>query len=738
MGKFGHKNEIDLNPLHYNIALLGESGIGKEQPVSEPVLTENGWIPMGEITVGMKVFGEDGNLYNVTGVFPQGVKDVYEVSFKDGTKTRCGLDHLWTVTTKKQRENMRKNGDVRNKVLSLSEIMKDYKSYTNNPENGQFKYKYCVPINKPINFTMYDDQELQIDPYILGLLLGDGGFTGSVVTFTNAEDEIFETVNKWCNENGLELHMRDFENHKQATICINEDGGCTYNKLRKWLKELDLLDCGSRDKFVPKNYLYSSIENRIKILSGILNTDGSVHDEHIMVDVYSEQLAKDVAELARSLGFVANLRGYDRTNENSTSKYEQEIEYRVTIIGDDYSMLNLSEKHKSRLKPKTRTYVKSIVNIELVGQEESQCIMLDNPNHMYITNDYIVTHNTTIVKQVCEKLVGEDGYLHLDIGRECGGDAIQGIVTEPVEDWEKLTEVVDDIVENKATDYPSLQVVVFDTIDELITLAETETLRLYNVKNPEKRADTINGAWGGFGKGQEKALEMILNAIWELKKVNVNTIIIGHVKRSDILDPITQETYSKLTSDTQQRYFNGIKNKMHFVGLAYIDRNIVKEKTGRKNIATKEDIVKNQVVSESRVISFRDDTYSVDSKSRFADIVDRIPFDADAFIKAMTDAIEAERAKGGKTLAESKKTQAKKDKKIAETAEKYSSEKKKNHSDEARNEELVNTIKSTYFDASDEVKEEVKKVMAEYGIAKFSDENLPTQGLEKIVEILTN
>lgn len=206
---------------------------------------------------------------------------------------------------------------------------------------------------------------------------------------------------------------------------------------------------------------------------------------------------------------------------------------------------------------------------------------------------------TTIVKQVCEKLVGEDGYLHLDIGRECGGDAIQGIVTEPVEDWEKLTEVVDDIVENKATDYPSLQVVVFDTIDELITLAETETLRLYNVKNPEKRADTINGAWGGFGKGQEKALEMILNAIWELKKVNVNTIIIGHVKRSDILDPITQETYSKLTSDTQQRYFNGIKNKMHFVGLAYIDRNIVKEKTGRKNIATKEDIVKNQVVSES-------------------------------------------------------------------------------------------------------------------------------------------
>lgn len=343
---------------------------------------------------------------------------------------------------------------------------------------------------------------------------------------------------------------------------------------------------------------------------------------------------------------------------------------------------------------------------------------------------------STIVKEMCEKMVGEEGYLHLDIGRECGASAIQGIVTEPIEDWEKLTEVVDDIIENKETDYPNLQVVVADTLDEWIVLAESEALRLYNMKNPDKRADTINGAWGGFGKGQDKALELILNVIWELKKVGISTIIIGHVKRSDILDPITQETYSKLTSDTQQRYFNGIKNKMHFVGLAYIDRNIVKEKTGRKNIATKEDILKTKVVSESRVISFRDDTYSVDSKSRFADIVDHIPFDVDAFIKAMTDAIEAERSKGGKTLAESKKAQSEKDAKAAASAKKYSAEKKKNHVDESRNSELVDKIKGSYFDAPDEVKEQVKKVMAEYGIMRFSDENLPTQGLEKIVELL--
>lgn len=343
---------------------------------------------------------------------------------------------------------------------------------------------------------------------------------------------------------------------------------------------------------------------------------------------------------------------------------------------------------------------------------------------------------TTIAKQMCDKLAGEEGYIHFDIGHENGAAAIQGIVTEPIEDWAKLEEVVEDIIENKTSDYPNLQAVIFDTLDELILLGEAEVIRLHNIKNPEKRTDTINSAFGGFGKGQDKVIELIVNKIWELRQVGIGSIIIGHVKRSDIMDPITQETYSKLTSDAQQRYFNGIKNKMHFVGLAYIDRNIVKEKTGRKDRATKEDIFKTKVVSESRVISFRDDTYSVDSKSRFADIVDHVSFDVDSFIKAMTDAIESERSKGGKSLAESQKQQEAKDKKAAAEAKKYSEERKKNHSDEARNQELVEQIRKYFFDASEETKNRVKVVMSEYGITKLSDTSAPTEGLEKIVEIL--
>lgn len=342
---------------------------------------------------------------------------------------------------------------------------------------------------------------------------------------------------------------------------------------------------------------------------------------------------------------------------------------------------------------------------------------------------------TTIAKEICEKLVGEDGYLHFDIGRESGSECISGLVSERIDSWDKLVEVVDDIIENK-NEYPDLKVIVWDTLDELIILAEKQAIKLHNKKNPDKKADTINSVAGGFGKGQDKALELILDLIWELKNVGVNPFLIGHVKRSDIVDPITQDTYSKLTADTQQRYFNAIKNKMHFVGLAYIDRAIVKEKTGRKNIVTKEDILTNKVVGESRVISFRDNTYSVDSKSRFADIVDSISFSADEFIKAMNDAILAEAKKGSTPIADLEKKQKAAEKEKEAEIKKYSEERRKGHINLDRNEELVEIIRAKYMDASDETKEKITQLRAQYDIPNFKEANVSTEGLEEIVSCL--
>lgn len=344
---------------------------------------------------------------------------------------------------------------------------------------------------------------------------------------------------------------------------------------------------------------------------------------------------------------------------------------------------------------------------------------------------------STIIKEICEKLAGEDGYLALDVGKEDGHDAIAGIVSERIEDWAKFVEVTDDIIDNKTKDYKDLQVVIIDTYDQLFDLAEKEVIRLHNKRNPEKpKIDTINSAFGGFGKGLDKAIELVLDRLWELKKVGVSFIVVAHTKKKDVDDVVTGDQYSILTSDISQKYFNAIKTKLHFLGMAYIDRNIVQEKTGKKNFKTGEEIKKGKIVSESRVIRFRDDTYSVDSKSRFADIVDCIPFNADEFIKAMQDAIMKEHSKGTLTVEQSQKKAAKEAREKERFAAQYAEEKAKNHTDESRNVELIDIIKTKFPDADDDIKAKVKAIMQQYDIPNFKEKDVSTKGLEEIVAVL--
>ena len=264
---------------------------------------------------------------------------------------------------------------------------------------------------------------------------------------------------------------------------------------------------------------------------------------------------------------------------------------------------------------------------------------------------------TTVVKEICELLAGEDGYMFAEFGRERGADAIEGICYEDFENWDNWLDFVDDVVRNKTTDYADLKVVVVDTYDQYIDIASKEALERWNAENPDKQAKSLNGAWGGFGAGDRKAIELMFEQTDRLERVGVKVWFIGHVKNKSVSDVATGETYQVLTSDQQQNYFNALKKNLHFLGLAYIDRQIVKEKTGKKNIITKKEEFKSIVKEETRKIKFRDDSYAVDSGSRFKEIVSEIDLDAKQFIEALTDAIKAEQKKSGKTLEETVKEQ---------------------------------------------------------------------------------
>lgn len=284
---------------------------------------------------------------------------------------------------------------------------------------------------------------------------------------------------------------------------------------------------------------------------------------------------------------------------------------------------------------------------------------------------------TSLINDVCTKYTGNpESALFLEIGLERGADSISGINYINCPEWNMdydefdnaagFYTVCEDIIENKTTEYPDLKVVVWDTLDQLINVTEAEVIRMWNREcraagHPEKQAKTINGCYSGYGRGEKKAIEMMLDVMNRLRRVGVATIIIGHVKTKSIEDPLTGQSYQILTSDQQQNYFNAIKKNLHFLGLLYIDREMAAEKTGKKIFGTNKDETVNRIVGETRKVRFRDDGAVVDCKSRFADIVPEIECDAEQFINAIQDAIKSEQAKSGLSLREAKKNQAKHD-----------------------------------------------------------------------------
>ena len=354
---------------------------------------------------------------------------------------------------------------------------------------------------------------------------------------------------------------------------------------------------------------------------------------------------------------------------------------------------------------------------------------------------------TTLMANVCEKLVGSDGYILLNVGKEDGVSCLNGVTYENIENYKKWTDVTTDIIKNKNTDYPNLKVLVTDTLDQLFEITQPAVIKMYNNENignkDFKPAKTINQAYGGFGRGEDKVIEVLLDTIWRLKSVGVAFFYTGHVKSREVPDAITGQTYTSLTTNMMQRYFNAVKTKTDILGVACINRDIIKEKTGKKNIVTKQEETRNKITSESRVIKFRDDNYSVDSKSRFANIVDEIPLDADAFIEAIKNAISAAQSNSiAKTSVKTKSKQLS----VLDNEESVTTDDSADTSDETAvdpveddvqdnspdKDSLIADIREKFKLADKNLKTAVKKVLTEQGSGKL-DDSLSTETLLEIL-----
>ena len=350
---------------------------------------------------------------------------------------------------------------------------------------------------------------------------------------------------------------------------------------------------------------------------------------------------------------------------------------------------------------------------------------------------------TSTIAEACEKEFGADGYMILDMGKEQGMEALEGYTYETCEDWKKFDEVTKDIIKNKTTDYPDLKVLVIDTLDQFVEIMTPYVINLWNKENLGKKnfepAKTMNAAWSGFGKADDKLVELALNRVWELKKVGVNTWFTGHVKMRNKVDPLTQEEHSVLSTDISQRIFEGFKTKFHVIGIACIDRTIDVESTGRKNIVTKKEVTVSKVKEEKRKIVFRDDNYSIDSKSRLSAIEPEIALDADELLRALKDAIKNSKKKAGSTpvkqvTVESTQTPAVQEEVplVEDDIDDIDTSATEEVSSDYP-EDLDGVIRRMFKECKDvDLKAKVKAVIAEYGKLNDVDE----LGLKKIYDMM--
>lgn len=260
---------------------------------------------------------------------------------------------------------------------------------------------------------------------------------------------------------------------------------------------------------------------------------------------------------------------------------------------------------------------------------------------------------TTTMANVMRKFCKDDEYVCLQIGKEDGCKAISGLIWDSIPTWKSFKDFVNEVVTNRE-DWGTLRCVVLDTIDQLIDICTPAVIREWNQSNLGKKdfvpVKTLNQSWGGFGKADEYMMGLILDQIWKLKSVGVSVFIVGHTRRRDVVDPVSGLTYSTMSAAIPLKDFDALKTKMDIVSIAYIDREMTSKEFGRENIVTKKKSTINEVSNEARKIAFRSSAYVLDSKSRFPEIVDEVPMNADAFVQAIQDAIDAAAGENTETI----------------------------------------------------------------------------------------
>ena len=405
MKEFAARDELrDYKlPTTRTLIFTGAPGLGKAVSLTTKKL-------MKDIKIGDIIFDGNGNKTKVLGVYPQGERQTYKIQFNDGTSIIVDEEHLnpfyqWKrIKSKIQIVNNKKKKvytwGKKEQILTTKNLIKYF---------NECKKKHDKPLRIETPIIHFEEQKLELDPYILGILLGDGCITGNnTISFANLDTDIIYSLDSYCKLIGDTLKLT--YNKK-----INKDKQCQYNiygnNIKIKLSKYNLIGTYSDTKFIPKEFLFNSIENRIALLQGLMDTDGCCWNQkkikksgtycggYFEYLTVSKQLSENFAFLVRSLGAVDKITikkcfYYDKDNNKKICKdgYRHYIRFPKNIIPFR------CERKKANMTVKEFTPLRKIIAINKYKKLECQCIYVDSSKHTYIANDFIPTHNTFLAQ----------------------------------------------------------------------------------------------------------------------------------------------------------------------------------------------------------------------------------------------------------------------------------------------------------------------------------------------------
>lgn len=374
------RDMVDFVLDHPKCGLFLPVGAGKACDDETMIPTPSGrWVRLGDIQVGDRIFDMHGNPTTVLATYHHKNKPAMEVTLRDGRSFVCCDEHLIPYYTIRNRTRLR--------TANAADVAKDFRQ----GKQGHHEYKYRVPNN---GCVLYEQSSHVIDPYMLGVLLGDGCLRENTLSISSVDEDV---VMRAAQRQGIpQAHVHSPKSYNHTWRLTRH---VTCDSVRRSLRELGLWGASAHDKFIPQEYLIDSRENRLELLKGLLDTDGSISVSHrnetagkhgatFRYHSACERLANDVAVLARSLGYAVRKKTYKRRQKG--------MEYELTIYTHDTPMTCGRKLVKdSGVRSTKLDHDIPIVNVEPVEPRDMTCLTVDAPDHCFLINDFIVTHNTT-------------------------------------------------------------------------------------------------------------------------------------------------------------------------------------------------------------------------------------------------------------------------------------------------------------------------------------------------------